>query len=163
MRYVIRRFVVISSLRTDCEESWLGHCLFEYTDRFHFTKKSPNMSDQFSHSTREIVRHIRVDIKIDIRVPSPCFTKRPHHVGESKSEFLLGKGSCRYLQNPQEELLTNKRTNHQIPDAACIVFIVIQMWRDEFLSWNPDKYGGIRAISVRPDRIWRPDIALYNV
>ena len=36
-------------------------------------------------------------------------------------------------------------------------------WRDEFLTWNPEDYGGITKINVKNDNIWLPDLALMNV
>jgi len=38
----------------------------------------------------------------------------------------------------------------------------VQIWRDEFLTWTPEDYGGIRTISMPPSYIWTPDIELYN-
>lgn len=35
-------------------------------------------------------------------------------------------------------------------------------WRNELLTWNPDEWGGIRHISVKPDMVWIPDIILKN-
>ena len=37
-----------------------------------------------------------------------------------------------------------------------------QIWTDEFLTWKPEDYGGIRAISMPPSYVWTPDIELYN-
>ncbi|KAL1286284.1 Acetylcholine receptor [Trichinella pseudospiralis] len=38
----------------------------------------------------------------------------------------------------------------------------VQMWRDEFLQWNPDDYGGINSVVVPYNMIWLPDTYLYN-
>ena len=35
-------------------------------------------------------------------------------------------------------------------------------WNDFYLSWNPDKYGGIKTINISPWRVWIPDIVLYD-
>lgn len=40
--------------------------------------------------------------------------------------------------------------------------IVIQKWRDAFLSWNSTDYGGITEIKLRQKDIWKPDIILDN-
>ena len=37
-----------------------------------------------------------------------------------------------------------------------------QRWKDEFLQWNPDKYGGIQQLYLKTNSIWRPDISLQN-
>ena len=36
-------------------------------------------------------------------------------------------------------------------------------WRDDFLSWEPDKYGGVKSINVPNEKIWMPDLALLDV
>nr|ACI88788.1 acetylcholine receptor alpha-9/10 [Platynereis dumerilii] len=35
-------------------------------------------------------------------------------------------------------------------------------WRDEFLQWNPEDYGGITRMHVQSSLVWQPDIVLYN-
>eukprot|EP00794_Sanderia_malayensis_P007313 gene7314-8131_t len=37
-----------------------------------------------------------------------------------------------------------------------------QTWKNPFLTWNPDDYGGIDVINIDPSKIWIPDIILYN-
>ncbi|XP_028257194.1 neuronal acetylcholine receptor subunit alpha-5 isoform X2 [Parambassis ranga] len=37
-----------------------------------------------------------------------------------------------------------------------------QEWVDMKLRWNPDDYMGITTIRVPSDRIWRPDVVLYD-
>uniref|UniRef100_A0A183CIC1 Neur_chan_LBD domain-containing protein n=1 Tax=Globodera pallida TaxID=36090 RepID=A0A183CIC1_GLOPA len=39
---------------------------------------------------------------------------------------------------------------------------IIQKWKDEFLGWDPHKYGGINATILPHHRIWLPDTYLYN-
>ncbi|NWY08138.1 ACH10 protein, partial [Nothoprocta ornata] len=39
---------------------------------------------------------------------------------------------------------------------------VRQVWRDAFLAWDKDAYGGIDSIRVPSSYVWRPDIVLYN-
>nr|XP_028599703.1 neuronal acetylcholine receptor subunit alpha-3 isoform X1 [Podarcis muralis] len=36
------------------------------------------------------------------------------------------------------------------------------MWNDYKLKWNPEKYGGVQFIRVPSQKIWKPDIVLYN-
>nr|XP_056721967.1 neuronal acetylcholine receptor subunit alpha-3 [Euleptes europaea] len=35
-------------------------------------------------------------------------------------------------------------------------------WNDYKLKWNPEDYGGVRFIRVPSQKIWKPDIVLYN-
>ncbi len=37
-----------------------------------------------------------------------------------------------------------------------------QEWHDELLTWNPDDFGGITRVRIPCDKIWLPDIVLYN-
>ena len=37
-----------------------------------------------------------------------------------------------------------------------------QQWTDELLRWNPRDYGGVDNVRLPPDKIWTPDIILYN-
>lgn len=37
-----------------------------------------------------------------------------------------------------------------------------QEWNDELLRWNPEDFGGIEEIRIPCDKIWLPDIVLYN-
>jgi len=36
------------------------------------------------------------------------------------------------------------------------------VWKDEYLSWNPNKNGGITKMFFTPDQIWTPDMTLFN-
>ncbi|CAH1796315.1 unnamed protein product [Owenia fusiformis] len=35
-------------------------------------------------------------------------------------------------------------------------------WRDEFITWNPEDYGGIEYINVLPELVWLPRWALFS-
>ncbi|KAK2492472.1 hypothetical protein MC885_005406 [Smutsia gigantea] len=37
-----------------------------------------------------------------------------------------------------------------------------QQWVDYNLKWNPDDYGGLKKIHIPSEKIWRPDLVLYN-
>ena len=39
---------------------------------------------------------------------------------------------------------------------------VFQEWTDEFLTWDPDSYGGLTSIVVEPKRLWVPKLAIGN-
>ncbi|XP_062380338.1 neuronal acetylcholine receptor subunit alpha-3-like [Sardina pilchardus] len=36
------------------------------------------------------------------------------------------------------------------------------IWKDYKLKWNPKEFGGVEFIRVPSNRIWKPDIVLYN-
>uniref|UniRef100_A0A183C240 Neur_chan_LBD domain-containing protein n=1 Tax=Globodera pallida TaxID=36090 RepID=A0A183C240_GLOPA len=35
-------------------------------------------------------------------------------------------------------------------------------WKDFQMAWSPVNYGGIKEIRVSPDKVWLPDIVLFN-
>lgn len=35
-------------------------------------------------------------------------------------------------------------------------------WKDYQLKWEPAQYGGIYVLRLPPDKVWRPDIVLFN-
>ena len=35
-------------------------------------------------------------------------------------------------------------------------------WNDSYLSWNPIQYNGIKSINISPQKIWIPDVVLYD-
>jgi len=37
-----------------------------------------------------------------------------------------------------------------------------QTWNDMLLRWNPELFGGVDHVRVPVERIWTPDIVLYN-
>ena len=45
----------------------------------------------------------------------------------------------------------------EIHDWCCF-----QKWRNLLLTWDPERYGGIKRVRINPSLIWIPDIVLYN-
>ncbi|KAG0725665.1 Acetylcholine receptor subunit beta-like 1 [Chionoecetes opilio] len=37
-----------------------------------------------------------------------------------------------------------------------------QVWRDYQLRWDAADYGGIKVLRLPPDKVWKPDIVLFN-
>lgn len=44
----------------------------------------------------------------------------------------------------------------------CKFPFLYQIWNDYKLKWNPKDFGGVEFIRVPSNRIWKPDIVLYN-
>uniref|UniRef100_A0A0M3K3C2 Putative nachr subunit (inferred by orthology to a S. mansoni protein) n=1 Tax=Anisakis simplex TaxID=6269 RepID=A0A0M3K3C2_ANISI len=40
--------------------------------------------------------------------------------------------------------------------------LTFQKWHDFQMKWNPVNYGEIQNIRVAPDKVWLPDIVLFN-
>lgn len=57
--------------------------------------------------------------------------------------------TCHYRQDEKNQVLTtNVWFDHE--------------WQDELLIWDPDNFGGINKLRIPCDKIWLPDIVLYN-
>ena len=39
---------------------------------------------------------------------------------------------------------------------------LLQEWHDFNLEWNPSEYSNISAVRIPAEKLWRPDIVLYN-
>ncbi|XP_006814005.1 neuronal acetylcholine receptor subunit alpha-7-like [Saccoglossus kowalevskii] len=37
-----------------------------------------------------------------------------------------------------------------------------QTWTDEYLTWDPDDFGGIKEIQIHISKIWQPDMVLFT-
>ncbi|RWS19385.1 hypothetical protein B4U80_09742, partial [Leptotrombidium deliense] len=35
-------------------------------------------------------------------------------------------------------------------------------WTDEFLTWNPEEFDNFSSFRIPCEKIWLPDIVLYN-
>lgn len=40
--------------------------------------------------------------------------------------------------------------------------LYLQEWQDERLIWDPNEYNGLETLRMPCDKIWLPDIVLYN-
>ncbi|XP_040185055.1 5-hydroxytryptamine receptor 3A-like [Rana temporaria] len=36
-------------------------------------------------------------------------------------------------------------------------------WKNEFISWNPDSYCGIKEMYIKRDNFWQPDLYIYEM
>lgn len=41
-------------------------------------------------------------------------------------------------------------------------WFIFQTWDDYQLQWDEADYGGIQILRLPPDKVWRPDIVLFN-
>ncbi|GFV97651.1 neuronal acetylcholine receptor subunit beta-3 [Trichonephila clavipes] len=35
-------------------------------------------------------------------------------------------------------------------------------WNDQYLTWNPEEYGGLDQLSLPAAEVWRPDLSVYT-
>jgi len=40
--------------------------------------------------------------------------------------------------------------------------VTLQLWNDYQLNWEPSEFGGINVIRILPEKVWKPDIVLFN-
>lgn len=43
-----------------------------------------------------------------------------------------------------------------------LLLIGSQEWNDVNLRWNSSEYGGVKDLRIPPNRIWKPDVLMYN-
>uniref|UniRef100_A0A8C2YIF7 Cholinergic receptor nicotinic alpha 6 subunit n=1 Tax=Chinchilla lanigera TaxID=34839 RepID=A0A8C2YIF7_CHILA len=51
-----------------------------------------------------------------------------------------------------------------VPDFVSleVSLYLLHVWNDYKLHWDPKEYDGIKTLHVPADKIWKPDIVLYN-
>lgn len=42
------------------------------------------------------------------------------------------------------------------------MFCVWQEWNDYNLRWNDSDYGGVKDLRITPNKLWKPDVLMYN-
>ena len=58
--------------------------------------------------------------------------------------------TCYDFQNEKEQTFT------------CLLAIR-QKWKDEYLVWDPDDYGGLATIRIPSYKLWLPDLVISNL
>lgn len=53
-------------------------------------------------------------------------------------------------------------TSLSLPKHPALPSVFHQIWNDYKLKWIPTEFDGIEFIRVPSNKIWRPDIVLYN-
>jgi len=83
------------------------------------------------------------------------------------------------LAGYQPHLLPQKADNHTVSVAAGLSLIHIQslsqegvlsatawlrlVWNDHRLEWEEEEFGGVSVFRIDPNKIWLPDIEVYNM
>ncbi|CAF4838975.1 unnamed protein product, partial [Rotaria magnacalcarata] len=57
-----------------------------------------------------------------------------------------------------QQIMDYDEKNEIIAISGWLVF----EWFDYNLQWNPDDYGGISTVRIPCERLWTPDVFLYN-
>ncbi|KAI4488120.1 hypothetical protein M0804_004968 [Polistes exclamans] len=46
--------------------------------------------------------------------------------------------------------------------TATAAVATIASWTDYNLQWNQTEYGGVKDVHITPNKLWKPDILMYN-
>ena len=42
------------------------------------------------------------------------------------------------------------------------LFSLQKTWTDEFLTWDPSNHSGVHTANVNRNKVWKPEVVLYN-
>ncbi|XP_002732719.3 neuronal acetylcholine receptor subunit alpha-9-like [Saccoglossus kowalevskii] len=59
----------------------------------------------------------------------------------------------------------HRMTPIQLIDMVSLICFALwhnQTWTDEYLTWDPDDFGGIKEIQIHISKIWQPDVVLFS-
>ncbi len=82
------------------------------------------------------------------------------------SDFYFRTASLRWCRSRQKSTWYEFRL---IP-KSCFSGVIcgwkfvkyFQAWHDEFLSWDPKNYAGIHITYISTEKVWTPDLSVYN-
>ncbi|XP_062545005.1 neuronal acetylcholine receptor subunit alpha-7 isoform X3 [Armigeres subalbatus] len=81
------------------------------------------------------------------------------------------------LQGPHEKNLLNKLLNTyntlerpvaneseslEVKFGLTLQQIIDVEWNDYSLRWNESEYGGVKDLRITPNKLWKPDVLMYN-
>ena len=62
---------------------------------------------------------------------------------------ICNKDTCLFTQNEKNQIMKSN------------VWLRL-VWNDYQLQWDEADYGGISVLRLPPDKVWKPDIVLFN-
>ncbi|KAL2086304.1 hypothetical protein ACEWY4_017363 [Coilia grayii] len=48
-------------------------------------------------------------------------------------------------------------------ERLLLYVLYTQAWLNEFLRWDPGQFGGVQQVTLPADKLWRPDLILYEI
>lgn len=75
---------------------------------------------------------------------------------------------CNFIQLPylhtfiKMTLTALSQVSFSVPCINTDDVLYLQEWQDERLIWDPNEYNGLETLRMPCDKIWLPDIVLYN-
>nr|AHJ11215.1 nicotinic acetylcholine receptor alpha6 variant B [Locusta migratoria] len=64
--------------------------------------------------------------------------------------------------NTLERPVANESEPLEVKFGLTLQQIIDVEWVDYNLRWNESEYGGVKDLRITPNKIWRPDILMYN-
>ena len=111
-----------------------------------------------------LLRHLMTDYDASARPVSNStfplqvvFGMSLHLIIDVVCHSLSFFGKMMSLPNELDFFLKDER--NQILTTNCWL---TQKWNDSHLTWNSEDYGGVSVVRIPYERVWRPDIILYN-
>ncbi|CAH1786065.1 unnamed protein product [Owenia fusiformis] len=87
--------------------------------------------------------------------------KRKIFVGYDKSSRPVRYDNNTIETNIAMSLYHILDTNEKFQTLSALVSLRLR-WRDDYLHWNETEFGGTKTIWVKANRIWTPDIFIFN-
>ncbi|CAL8129179.1 unnamed protein product [Orchesella dallaii] len=141
-------------------------------DHHHLNTQRQSESDMDSEEESRTHHHFRHQHHYDQQLGYNSFTSPPREQQEKLLLQQLMRGyerDVRPVRNASQSVVVKVGiTLTQIFDmdeknqVLTTNVWLDQEWNDELLRWDPKDFGGIKKIRIPCERIWLPDIVLYN-
>ncbi|XP_061502412.1 neuronal acetylcholine receptor subunit alpha-7 isoform X6 [Anopheles gambiae] len=64
--------------------------------------------------------------------------------------------------NTLERPVANESDPLEVKFGLTLQQIIDVEWNDYNLRWNDSEYGGVRDLRITPNKLWKPDVLMYN-
>ncbi|CAL7948427.1 unnamed protein product [Xylocopa violacea] len=89
-------------------------------------------------------------------------SERSADIANSDSIDILNINSDSYDILLLYENIGSHSSLKMISTLKTTVIINNQEWNDYNLQWNESEYGGVKDLRITPNKLWKPDILMYN-
>lgn len=81
------------------------------------------------------------------------------NIEKFSSEYQFKTYSRQFILNENDFKI---KISFDWKNIYCVSFFVNKVWTDYQLQWDEADYGGIAVLRLPPDKVWKPDIVLFN-
>ncbi|XP_028040471.1 neuronal acetylcholine receptor subunit alpha-7-like isoform X3 [Bombyx mandarina] len=64
--------------------------------------------------------------------------------------------------NTLERPVANESEPLEVRFGLTLQQIIDVEWNDYNLRWNESEYGGVKDLRITPNKLWKPDVLMYN-